>query len=112
MADTPTEEPNIKRKLATMLLILRDRGFTFGYWYRQQAKGYVALFLLIGLGMAWWAMFNFQPGIFLMAGTLLGVLLRDLGIARQQKRVWPIQQDFIDWDKVKRAAGDDPLGLS
>lgn len=37
-------------------------------------------------------------------GIIVGILLRDLGVARAQIRVWPIQSSVIDWERVERMA--------
>ena len=44
-----------------------------------------------------------------MIGVLVGVLLRDFGVARYQKKVWKIQDKLIDWNKVKHMARSDLL---
>ena len=41
---------------------------------------------------------------YLMLGLFAGVLLRDFGIARVQKKVWPVQHKLLDWQKVQRMA--------
>lgn len=41
---------------------------------------------------------KFVPIMF--SGMILGALLRDFGFARRNKKLWPVQKQFIDWDKV------------
>ena len=35
-----------------------------------------------------------------LAAMVFGAVLRDIGLARRVKRLWPAQSHFIDWDKV------------
>jgi hypothetical protein len=106
------EDTAFKRKLATTLLRIRETGLGYGQFYRLQAKSYLIILALFGLGMAWWAAFHFYPAVNVMLGMLVGLFVRDFGIARYQTRAWPIQSGWMDWNKVKAAAGLDPTELS
>jgi hypothetical protein len=68
----------------------------------------VLLILMFGVGVAYFAWLNFQPGVYLMVGAFAGVLLRDFGIMRAQTKLWPTQHRVLDWQKVQRMAqGED-----
>jgi len=41
-----------------------------------------------------------SPVAALVAGICLGAALRDLGIALRAVRLWPIQQELFDWQKI------------
>lgn len=36
----------------------------------------------------------------LMAGVFIGAALRDLGLALKSVRLWPVQRELLDWQKV------------
>ena len=42
------------------------------------------------------------------AAMSFGAFLRDLGLARRVKRMWPPQSYFIDWEKVDEEDIDEP----
>jgi len=44
------------------------------------------------------------PVTMLVVGMLLGAALRDVGIARRNARLWPIQQELFDWPKIEALA--------
>jgi hypothetical protein len=98
-----------EQKFAARLLSLRDKRLTLGTLYRMQAKVIAILVIAFGVAVTYFAWFNFLPGVYLMLGGLAGVLLRDFGIARAQKRVWPMQTKLLDWGKVERMAAGEPL---
>ena len=98
-----------EKKFASRLLLFRDSQLTLGKLYRVQAKFQVLLILMFGAGVAYFAWFNFQPGVYLMVGALVGVLLRDFGIMRAQTKLWPMQHRVLDWQKVKRMAQGEDL---
>jgi len=98
-----------ERKFASRLLALRDSGVTLGTLYRMQVKAIVFLFLILGAGIGYFAWFDILPGVYLMSGLLAGTLLRDLGLMRLQVKMWPMQNQVLDWRKVERMAkGEDP----
>ena len=37
-----------------------------------------------------------------IASMIFGACLRDFGLARRVKNIWPAQAHFIDWQKVER----------
>jgi hypothetical protein len=95
-------------RLALRLLELRQAEFTLGRYYRWQFKGYLALGFAFGVGIAYFSWLGLTPMATALVGALVGVLLRDLGIARVQKKVWPVQKKLLDWGQVERmAAGED-----
>lgn len=98
---------SLEQKYAARLLSLRDKHLTFGVLLRFQAKAIVVLLVVFGIAITYFAWLSFLPGVYAMIGGLAGVLLRDLGVARVQKRLWPIQAKLQDWTKVERmAAGE------
>ncbi len=82
---------------------------TLSAFYRMQAKPLTFLFLWFGVAVMYFAWVNIRPGIYLMLGLLAGVLLRDFGIARLQKKLWPVQYKLLDWQKVQRMADGEQL---
>jgi hypothetical protein len=99
----------LQRLVASRLLHFRGRGFSYGYFFKLQAKAYVLLVLWSGLGIIYFAWLKMPQLALGLVGVLIGVALRDFGIARAQKKVWPVQQKLLDWDKVERMAAGDPL---
>jgi hypothetical protein len=98
-----------EQKFATRLLSLRDKTLTLGTLYRMQAKVIAILLVVFGVAVTYFAWLNILPGVYLMLGGLAGVLLRDFGIARVQKRVWPMQTKVLDWPRVERMAAGEQL---
>lgn len=39
--------------------------------------------------------------VFLTAGMLLGAALRDLGMAQRSVRLWKLQCELFDWQKIE-----------
>jgi hypothetical protein len=98
-----------ERKYAARLLSLRDSPLTFGKLYRMQIRAQLLLLIASGIGIAYFAWLNLQPGVYLMSGALVGALLRDFGLMRVQLRLWPMQHKLLDWPKVERTAHGEEL---
>ncbi len=77
---------------------------TLGKLYRMQVKVLMLLILMLGIGVAYFAWLNFQPGVYLMVGAFAGALLRNYGIMRAQTKLRPTQYRMLDWQKVQRMA--------
>ncbi|MCY2987210.1 MAG: hypothetical protein NTY19_04990 [Planctomycetota bacterium] len=45
-----------------------------------------------------------SPVTMLVVGMLVGAALRDVGIARRAARLWPIQEELFDWQKIEALA--------
>ncbi len=86
------------------MLLLRGRGYSYGQFYRWMLPAYIGLFAVMGAGIAWFVWSEMPLGAALMIGMLIGVVLRDFGYTRVQKRVWPITERITDWDEVERLA--------
>ena len=96
------------RQLARLLLRAQKNGLTIGFLYRTQVKAYIALLIMFGIGIGYFAWIGVQPGVYMINGALLGVLLRDFGVIRHQARSWKTHEMLLNWEKVKRlAAADD-----
>jgi hypothetical protein len=102
----------LRQSFIATLLAYQERGFTFGYWYRQQAMGYLVLFVGFGAGMAWWSAMGAEHCVWLLGGAVFGIAFRDYMLACQQKHLWPFMQEFMDWNRVKQAAGQSADDLS
>lgn len=103
--------PALGRRLASLLLEAREKGYTLGLYYRWQLQGYLVLTIGFGMGIAYFAFMGFEQAVPVMVGTFFGVLLRDYGIARQQTKVWKIQTRLLDWDKVQRMGCGEPVDV-
>jgi hypothetical protein len=100
-----SESPgDFEQKFARRLLSLRHKQLTLRRLYRMQLKVIAILLVTFGAAVSYFAWLNLLPGVYAMLGMFAGVLLRDFGIARAQKRVWPIQTKLMDWEKVERMA--------
>jgi hypothetical protein len=111
--EAPRSEKSIaaEKKYASRLLLLRDSPLTFGKLFRMQIKAQLLLILVSGIGIAYFAWLNLQPGVYLMLGAMVGALLRDFGYMRVQLRFWPLQYKLLDWQKVERTAHGEELNL-
>ena len=65
------------------------------YW--MQANDPASLFLVFGLGVLFFSWINSGVGVYLLLSGLAGVLLRDFGTIRAQKKLWPMQTKVLDW---------------
>jgi len=43
-----------------------------------------------------------------LACFVFGAIVRDIGYARRATRIWPVQAEFINWDKVDQFAKHQP----
>ncbi len=102
----------LERKPAhsAQLLEIHHREYTLRLYYRMMLKGYVVLSIAVGVASLTSSLVKFQPIAYMLMGAFIGALLRDFGTARQMKRTWKIQSKLLDWDKVKKMAGSEPLG--
>jgi hypothetical protein len=98
-----------EQKFAVRLLSFRDQPLTLWKLYRSQAKQLAILFLVFGLGVVYFGWINLGIGVYMLLGCLAGVLLRDFGIFRAQKKVWQMQTKVLDWGKVERMAAGELL---
>jgi hypothetical protein len=99
----------LEQRFADLLLRVRDNGYSLGFYFRSQLKGYAGLAIFFIPCILFWISLNQRSGANLLIGVLMGVLLRDFSLARQQTRFWPIQEKLINWDKVQRVASGEPL---
>ncbi len=100
---------NLGRRIATMLLEARRTGYPLSLHLRWQAKSYLISTILFALLITLESLLNLTPLVNLMIGLYIGLITRDLGIARAHTRTWKIQEQFLDWDKVQRVADGEPL---
>jgi hypothetical protein len=98
-----------EKKFALRLLSFRDSPMTLATLYRMQLRSLFLLLIIFGIGVGYFAWFNFQPGVYVMLGILAGTLLRDFGIMRTQTKLWPLQRRVLDWKKVDQMARGEDL---
>jgi hypothetical protein len=111
----PYEPPITRRswapeqKFAVRLLSFRDQPLKMRKLYWMQASHLANLFLVFGLGVLFFSWVNSGIGVYMLLGGLAGVLLRDFGTIRAQKKLWPMQTKVLDWGKVERMAAGERL---
>jgi hypothetical protein len=99
-----------ERVVAARWLQIRDQGgYTLGLFYRWNALGYLFTLAYFGAVLGLLAVLQLWMLFMLILGLWLGVLGRDLGWARAQARTWLIQEQVMEWDKVRRLADGKPL---
>jgi len=45
------------------------------------------------------------PGVSLFLGVCIGAAARDLGMATNQRRYWPVFSQLLDWSKIEEVTG-------
>ncbi|WP_422931767.1 hypothetical protein [Singulisphaera sp. PoT] len=94
----------LERRIATNLLRAREQGYTYRLWFGMSKKYYLVLLIYFGLSIAFFWSLDLDVAVAMMSGILFGHILRDFATLKGQFRTWPVQRDFIDWEKVRRAA--------
>ena len=93
---------------ARLMLEIRNRGYSFGFFYRRSAKRYLLLFAGFAVCLVMLALLEYSPGFWLMLGMLAGCLLRDISWVRGYRHAWPFTHEITDWGKVQRLADGKP----
>lgn len=96
------------QRLATRMLEIRDRGYTFALFLRWSAKSYLLLFFIFGVVLIAFVMTQQWMPLCLMFSMLLGVLLRDIGWVQANGKACPFTLKVTDWDKVQALADEKP----
>jgi hypothetical protein len=91
------------------LLSFRDQPLKVWKLYCVLANRLATVFLVFGLGVLFFSWVNSGIGVYMLLGSLAGVLLRDFGTIRAQKKRWPTQAKVLDWGKVERMAAGEQL---
>ncbi len=101
-----------EQQVAKNLLRARATGYTLGFWLSVQATRYI--FLVSALATILLA-YLLEPTemntrlAFPILGFGVGALWRDFAFLRASKRVWPINRQLLDWNKVQQLAEGKPL---
>ena len=85
----------------------RDRQITIWWILSSAWKNYILLILLVTaiVAIAWyldWLMITY-----LVAGLVVGALLRDIGYAQRSSKFWPVLMSIIEWRKVEELLDKD-----
>jgi hypothetical protein len=104
----------VEQKFAKRLLLYRDKPVTIASLYRSEGtlKRLAIVVIYFVLATAFFAWMNFYGPAYLMIGILVGALSSGFGIVRKSVKVWPINRQVIDWDKVERMARGEFLDVS
>ena len=106
-----SEAPDTReQKFAKRLLSFRDKPLTMNALYRNLAKRMAILILYFVLAIAFFVWVDLQPGVYLMLGLLMGILVCNFAVVRMQTKLWPMQRRVLDWQKVERMAGGEQIG--
>ena len=90
--------------LAKGMLDSREHGFSFRSYFRRSARHYLFLIVVFGCLLALVAYLENWIPFALLAGMLLGSLLRDVGWIRRTIQAWPFTAKVTDWDTVEKLA--------
>ena len=101
-----------EQKYALRLLEARSNGYTVGFWLRMAAVRYLVVLgglAVIVLGYLIESNdFNSKLALFFL-GSGLGVFWRDIAFFRASRRIWPLSERVMDWNKVQQLADGKPV---
>lgn len=95
--------------IARNMLENRDKGFTFGLFYRRNLRNYIVKFIIQSAAIGVVAYLEVWPIVWLLAGLVIGSFSRDIGWVRSIRRRWPLSVALTDWEKVRQLAEGKPL---
>ena len=102
-------EPTWK-DLARHMLRMRDRhGYPFTQHLRTNSKRYLLFGGYYGALLTFTVLFQWWTACAAIAGFVFGVFVRDFVWLRGINKTWPFNLEIMDWPKVERLAGKDPV---
>jgi hypothetical protein len=94
-----------EKKYAGHMLHHKEHGYSILYILRVSALRYLLLFALVALVLVLNSINRNGGGMTLfLLGLLVGSVLRDFGSFRQGRKIWPLYDKVIDWEKVREIA--------
>jgi hypothetical protein len=94
-----------ERKVAKALLDQRESGPTYGRLVRARIAWYALRLSLLVVGIAVLLRSPENPAPWLLVGLLVGMTVQDYGWIGAIRRTWPCTARWLDWDRVREAAG-------
>jgi hypothetical protein len=92
----------LQRRFLTIYCRFHQQGVRFGVLFSSIWKSYLVLFVYVVIALA----FLFAVGLHVLGtfliGLTTGVLLRDFGAIRMTRRIWPVLDSLIDWDRAEQ----------
>ena len=100
-----------EQELAKEFLRQKVEGISIAYVFKKHLVRYIFTIALVLLFLVGGSLLSEKNSILflgVLAGMLLGAILRDYGALRKQKALWPFSRKIADWNKVEAIArGED-----
>ena len=94
----------------TRLCRIHEEGLNQRILSRRSALIALSIFFLLASAVLLLEMSDYAPPAYLFLGFIIGAQVRNLRIVMMTRRIWPLYDTVIDWDKVYtllKPKGDD-----
>ena len=97
----------LQRQVLSLYLTYRDRAPTMGTLMRRAVKYQAPLITIALVTSVFTSSIGMLSISFLLAGMLVGALLRELGTFHRFLQLWPAMVQGLDWECVREILGSE-----
>jgi len=112
LSQVPNMKPFSDQACANRYLKARVTGYSYGTFFRQNAKHHIGLLCLLALLVAVdieWPNEVDSRLVWFGVGLIAGALVRNIALFQGIRLGWPFTVKVTDWAKVQRAADGLPI---